>query len=197
MNNGRTTAIGRSAVWPQRQDLRVFKQKQTPATARNTARSEITLGASTWASKNKEVSSVSGGCSSCIRLLPVGDSVLNRYSACVEPALLYAVTRSSYLVPLSRSNIENLDCGDTLFDTATELGSLPRETDRSMLRPMASFGIYFMHQDFREASLSWGYIYKYVCVCVCIFFFSSRAASALYFTAISTSSIRLYRKIKN
>lgn len=113
-----TLAKGLSA----KRDLRVFKQKQTPATARNTARSEITLGASTWASKNSEVSSVSGGCSSCIRLLPVGDSVLNRYSACVEPALLYAVTRSSYLVPLSRPTIGNLDCGGTLFDTATELG---------------------------------------------------------------------------
>lgn len=96
---------------------------------RNTARSEMTLGASTWASKRREVSSVSGGCSSCIRLLPVGDNVVNRYSACVEPALLYAVTRSSYLVPLSRFTMENLDCGCTLFETATELGSL-RETDR-------------------------------------------------------------------
>lgn len=111
------------------EDLRVFKQKQTPATVRNTARSEMTLGASTWASKRREVSSVSGGCSSCIRLLPVGDNVVNRYSACVEPALLYAVTRSSYLVPLSRFIMENLDCGCTLFETATELGSL-RETDR-------------------------------------------------------------------
>lgn len=111
------------------EDLRVFKQKQTPATVRNTARSEMTLGASTWASKRSEVSSVSGRCSSCIRLLPVGDNVVNRYSACVEPALLYAVTRSSYLVPLSRFTIENLDCGCTLFETATELGSL-RETDR-------------------------------------------------------------------
>lgn len=89
----------------------------------------MTLGASTWASKRREVSSVSGGCSSCIRLLPVGDNVVNRYSACVEPALLYAVTRSSYLVPLSRFTMENLDCGCTLFETATELGSL-RETDR-------------------------------------------------------------------
>lgn len=138
-----TLAKGLSA----KRDLRVFKQKQMPATARNMARNEITVGASTWASKNSEVSSVSGGCSSCIRLLPVGDSVLNRYSACVEPALLYAVTRSSYLVPLCRPTIGNLDCGGTLFDTATELGSLC-ETDLNMLRATKSFRNYFGYQNF-------------------------------------------------